>query len=94
MLHPFTRAARQHARIDEVVAGREWAYVAVIGQRHNAALAIAFLGEPDYYRIPDDYVHGDSLREMQRHADELNHAEGVDRDAAARIVVSTAALPA
>jgi hypothetical protein len=71
------------------LAGKVWCFVNVIGEHYPARLGIAVANEPGYIPIPEHWAHADSYDEMDRHAEELNLAEGHDVLSAAKIVLSS-----
>ncbi len=87
MLKPFTGEGRFECGLDDVVAGKVWAFVAIVGSPMRLGVAIA--NERGYVPIPTTWCHGDDYDEMNRHVEELNKAEGIDRDTAGRIVASS-----
>lgn len=90
MLKPLTAEGRfELADFFATLQGKVWAFVPVIGKDFPAQLGIAVANESGYYPIPEHWTHADSWDEMNHHADELNRAEGLSDDAAARIVCST-----
>lgn len=75
--------------LDDVVRGKVWAFVAVVGEHFPARLGIAMANEQGYNPIPEHWAHADSLDEMEAHAEELNEAEGLNSHFAAEIVCSS-----
>jgi len=89
VIKKLTPEGRFESGIDSLVEGKEWAFVAVLGQDHPAALGCAVRGERGYYPIPEAWCHGDDLAEMQLHADELNREAGMDERQAAALIATT-----
>ncbi len=79
---------RFESGLDEIGKGKVWAFVPVLGERHEAALGIAVANEPGYHPLPEFWAHG-SYDEMSEHADELNAAEGKSVEESMRIICST-----
>lgn len=88
MLKPFTTEGRFECGLDEIVRGKIWAFVAVVGEHTPARLGVAIANEPGYYPIPEHWCHGD-YDDISAHADELNRAEGLDLHISTLIVAST-----
>lgn len=89
MLKPFTAEGRFECGLDTIVAGKVWAFVNVVGENYPARLGIAIANEPGYVPIPEHWCHADSYDELDRHAEQLNEAEGLSVLEAVRIVCST-----
>lgn len=89
MLKPFTFEGRFECGLDDIVRGKVWCFVNVVGEHYPARLGIAIANEPGYNPIPEHWCHADSYDELDRHAEDLNLAEGIDVKLAARIVCST-----
>jgi hypothetical protein len=89
MIKKLSFEGRFECGLDDVVKDRVWAFTAVLGANYPARLGIAIANERGYYPVPEFWCHGDDLHEMYDHADELNRAEGLSHDEAARIVCSS-----
>lgn len=87
----FTAEGRFECGMDAVIAGKAWAFVAVMPPKGGpaAALGLAIANEAGYTPVPLHWCHADSWAEMEAHAEALNRAEGISDDAATRIVCST-----
>jgi hypothetical protein len=85
----FTIEGRFECGLDAAVAGKVWCFVNVNGERYAARLGVAVANEPGYIPIPEHWAHADTYDEMDRHAEALNIAEGIDVRTAALIVIST-----
>lgn len=90
MLKKFTPEGRFESGLDEIVAGKLWAFVPVV-TKHGVGLGVAVANEAGYNAIPLHWAIADTWAEMDAHADELNIAEGTDEAAAMRIVCSSMA---
>lgn len=90
MLKKFSAEHRFDCGLDEIVRGNVWAFVPVTC-KHGIGLGVAVANEPGYYPVPFDFCHAATWAEMSKHADELNLAEGVDEESAARIICSSMA---
>ncbi len=80
---------RFESGLDEILKGKVWCFVAVVGNRAPVALGAAVANEPGYYPIPENWANADSFGEMEDHVDELNQAEGIVPSEAIRIVCSS-----
>jgi hypothetical protein len=89
MLKPFTNEGRFECGLDNIVKGKVWAFVAVVGHATPARLGVAIANERGYNPIPETWCHADDYEEMERHADELNEAEGISVKVATDIVASS-----
>jgi hypothetical protein len=89
MLKPLTKEGRFECGLDDAVKGKVWCFVNVVGENYPARLGIAFANEPGYCPIPEFWCHADNYNELDRHAEELNKAEGIDVLQAAKIVCSS-----
>ena len=91
MLKPFTTEGRFECGLDEIVAGKVWAFVPVIGPvgGPGTALGVAVANERGYHPVPVYWCHADTWAEMETHVDELNAAEGLSEDEYMRIVATT-----
>lgn len=76
--------------IEELMRGKQWAYVPAIGKDYPARLGFAAANEPGYWPVPEMWANGE-YAEMQAEADRLNRARGVGDREAARIVASSMA---
>jgi hypothetical protein len=88
-LKPFTKEGRFECGLDDIVKGKVWCFVNVVGENYPARLGVAIANEPGYVPIPEFWCHADDYSELDRHAEELNNAEGIDVREAARIVLSS-----
>lgn len=83
---------RFDSNIDEMLAGKVWAFTSVIAH-DGIGLGAAVANEPGYYPIPLSFAFvefgQDAYDEMSAHADELNEAMGLDEEAAMKIVASS-----
>lgn len=95
MLKKLTAEGRFECGIDEVLAGKVWAFTATLskdcGDGCFVGLGAAVANERGYVPIPSHWVRSDSYDEMSDHADELNLAMGLDYDAATKIIISSMA---
>lgn len=89
MVRELTAEGRFESGLNELLAGKRHAFLAVIGDRFPAALGVAVEHEPGYYPVPEVWAHSDCMREMQLHADRLNSAMRIDDREAAKIVATT-----
>lgn len=89
MFRPLTAEGRFESGLDDLLASKPHAYLAVIGVHHPAALAVAVADEPGHYPVPEAWAHADDMLTMQKHADELNASLGLNLRAAAEIVCSS-----
>jgi hypothetical protein len=88
MLKPLSRIGIIELGIEQLFAGKIWAYTPVISE-NGFALGIAVANEAGYNRVPEFWCHGDSYEVMSDHCNALNRERGLDDDIAARIVCST-----
>lgn len=94
MLKKFTKEGRFECGLDELVAGKAWAFVPVLAPERSGSvfgLGVAVANEPGYYPVPLHWCHADTWDEAQAHAVELNREEGISEDAEMRIVCSSMA---
>lgn len=87
-IHKFCAEGRFECGLDKFVAGKVWAFTAVIRDLAYG-LGIAVANEPGFNPIPLTWCHGDNWLEMDEHASELNRANGVSEEQELRIVLST-----
>lgn len=87
----LSKEGRFECGLDEIVAGKVWAFVGVMspGPLDGFGLGIAIANEAGYYPIPFSWSHFDTFDEASQHAEELNAAEGLSLDQAAKIVFSS-----
>lgn len=85
-LKKFTSEGRFEAGLDDAIAGKMWAYIAIVGNPYTLGVAVA--NESGYIPIPTHWCNGDDYAEMDAYADELNARENIDRDLATRIIAS------
>jgi len=91
-MKPFTIEGRVECGLEQIVAGKVWAYVAVVAPEcapHPYGLGVAAAHEPGYWPIPLHWCHGHDYQEMQNHADQLNDQLGHTRREAAIIIGSS-----
>lgn len=89
MLKSLTFEGRFECGLDSLVAGKVWAFVAVPGETHAAALGVAVAREAGYHPIPEFWCHADDHAVMRDHAEALNAERGLDPLAALEIVLTT-----
>lgn len=89
MIRRLTSEGRYESGLDQLLAGKRFAFVAIIGSVHPAALGAAVENEPGHYPVPEAWAYSDSLDEMQQHADELNAEMGLSPLEAGRLVATT-----
>lgn len=89
MIRELTAEGRFESGLDALVAGKRYAFLAIVGDRHPARLGAAVENEPGYYPIPEAWAHADSMLEMQKHADFLNARLGLSTKDAGKLVAST-----
>lgn len=96
MIKKLSNEGRFEAGIDEIVHGKVWAFVPVFAApaitratSANVLLGVAIANEAGYYPVPWAWCHADDYGEMADHADELNRAQGLTDEEAARIALST-----
>lgn len=88
----LTAEGRFESGIDDLVAGKRFAFLAIVGENYPARLGAAVEHEPGYYPIPEFWAHADSLADMQAHADHLNAEMGFSvRDAEHLVLTSMSA---
>lgn len=80
---------RLEAGVDEIMAGKLFAFVAVVGKNYPWRLGLAVANERGYNPVPEFWAHGDDMDAFHAHADELNEAMGLGKDAALRIIASS-----
>lgn len=85
----FTKEGRFECGLDPIIAGKAWAFTAVVGDHCAARLGVAIANEAGYVPIPETWCNADDYDAMEAHAEALNAAEGLDPKTAALIVVST-----
>ena len=85
----FSAEGRFECGLDAIVQGKVWCFVNVVGDNYAARLGVAIANEQGYVPIPEFWANADSYDEMDRHAEALNKAEGLDVLTATRIVCST-----
>lgn len=87
----LTKEGRFEAGIDEIVAGKHWAFVPVLsdGRYGQFQLGVAAANEPGYWPVPAFWAHGDDYGEMAAHAEELNAEMGISREEGDRIQISS-----
>lgn len=92
MIKKLSAEGRFEAGVDELMLGKVFAFVAVVGEHYPWRLGLAVANEQGYHPVPEFWAHGDSgtdMAEFQRHADELNEAMGINAEMAARIMASS-----
>ncbi len=86
----LSKLARIECGLEEFLAGKVVAFVAVMPQGRDVyGLGIAEANVAGYTPVPLGHCWGDSYKEMDAHADELNVELGLDDDIAARIIASS-----
>lgn len=88
MSKQLTELAIAELGITEMMAGKAYAYVAVMsGDTYGLGLAVA--NERGYHPIPLHWAQADTFNSAHDLADEMNEKIGLNLEAAARIVCST-----
>ena len=89
----LSKEGRFEAGFDSFIAGKHWAFIPALNKNPGPpfVLGIAAANEPGYWPIPVNWAHADSYDEMADHADELNEAEGISKDEASRVHISSMA---
>lgn len=85
-LHP---EGRIESGIEHLIAGKRYAFLALVGERYPARLGAAVENEPGYYPIPEELAHGESMLAVQQMADRMNRELGLSDKEAGRLVAST-----
>ena len=80
---------RHECGLNAIVAGKDYAFVAVLGEEHPARIGVAIRNEPGYYPVPEHWAHADTLEDMQAHVDELNAEAGLTLREAAVIIATS-----
>jgi hypothetical protein len=82
---------RFEAGVDEIMAGKLFAFVAVVGENYAWRLGLAVANEQGFNPVPEFWAHGDGedMAEFHDHADDLNEALGLNKEQALRIIAST-----
>lgn len=89
MIKKLSAEGRFEAGVDEIMAGKVFAFVAVVGENYPWRLGCAVANERGYNPVPEFWANGDDMDEFHAHADELNEAMGLDKNAALNIIAST-----
>lgn len=85
----LTAEGRFESGLDNLVAGKRFAFLAVVGENYPARLGAAVENEPGYYPIPEFWAHADSFDAMQAHADRLNAEMGITEREAEHLVLTS-----
>lgn len=89
MLKALTPEGRLESGVTKRTRGKNFAYLAVVGEQYPARLAVAIEFEASFFLVDERWAHSDTMLAMQREADRLNAAMGLDVARAGQLVAST-----
>jgi F420-0:gamma-glutamyl ligase-like protein len=89
MLKPLTLLGRIESGLEELIAGKTYAFTPVVVEGCCIGLGVAVANEPGYYPVPIGWCHADTWQEMEKHAKELNREMGLDARTACIIVATS-----
>src|SRR5688572_26136919 len=88
MIKKLSAEGRFEAGVDEITAGKVFAFVAVVGKNYPWRLGLAIANDCAHNAVPECWATSDDMSAVNAHGDEGSGAMGLSKEMAMRIVAS------